>query len=314
MDKKPLIILTGPTSVGKTSLSIHLARAVNGEIISADSMQVYKYMDIGTAKITQEEMGGIPHYLISEFNPDEEFNVVKFQKYAKKYIDLIYKKNKIPILVGGTGFYIQALLYDIDFEEHTSDTSYREELTQLAKSKGSLYLHEMLANLDPNSAKAIHPNNVKRIIRALEYIKQTGEPISAHNEAQRMKESPYQYRYFVLTKDRTKLYEVINQRVDIMIEKGLVNEVRQLLDMGYNKEMVSMQGLGYKELIDYLEDNCSLDEAIYRLKRDTRHYAKRQLTWFKREKDVTWVNKDEFSSEDEILDFMLQKLKESAII
>ena len=277
-------------------------------------MQVYKYMDIGTAKITQEEMGGIPHYLISEFNPDEEFNVVKFQKYAKKYIDLIYKKNKIPILVGGTGFYIQALLYDIDFEEHTSDTSYREELTQLAKSKGSLYLHEMLANLDPNSAKAIHPNNVKRIIRALEYIKQTGEPISAHNEAQRMKESPYQYRYFVLTKDRTKLYEAINQRVDIMIEKGLVNEVRQLLDMGYNKEMVSMQGLGYKELIDYLEDNCSLDEAIYRLKRDTRHYAKRQLTWFKREKDVTWVNKDEFSSEDEILDFMLQKLKESAII
>ncbi|MDI9488458.1 MAG: tRNA (adenosine(37)-N6)-dimethylallyltransferase MiaA [Bacillota bacterium] len=314
MDKKPLIILTGPTSVGKTSLSIHLARAVNGEIISADSMQVYKYMDIGTAKITQEEMGGIPHYLISEFNPDEEFNVVKFQKYAKKYIDLIYKKNKIPILVGGTGFYIQALLYDIDFEEHTSDTSYREELTQLAKSKGSLYLHEMLANLDPNSAKAIHPNNVKRIIRALEYIKQTGEPISAHNEAQRMKESPYQYRYFVLTKDRAKLYEAINQRVDIMIEKGLVNEVRQLLDMGYNKEMVSMQGLGYKELIDYLEDNCSLDEAIYRLKRDTRHYAKRQLTWFKREKDVTWVNKDEFSSEDEILDFMLQKLKESAII
>ncbi|WP_276929712.1 tRNA (adenosine(37)-N6)-dimethylallyltransferase MiaA [Herbinix luporum] len=314
MDKKPLIILTGPTSVGKTSLSIHLARAVNGEIISADSMQVYKYMDIGTAKITQEEMGGIPHYLISEFNPDEEFNVVKFQKYAKKYIDLIYKKNKIPILVGGTGFYIQALLYDIDFEEHTSDTSYREELTQLAKSKGSLYLHEMLANLDPNSAKAIHPNNVKRIIRSLEYIKQTGEPISAHNEAQRMKESPYQYRYFVLTKDRTKLYEAINQRVDIMIEKGLVNEVRQLLDMGYNKEMVSMQGLGYKELIDYLEDNCSLDEAIYRLKRDTRHYAKRQLTWFKREKDVTWVNKDEFSSEDEILDFMLQKLKESAII
>lgn len=314
MDKKPLIILTGPTSVGKTSLSIHLARAVNGEIISADFMQVYKYMDIGTAKITQEEMGGIPHYLISEFNPDEEFNVVKFQKYAKKYIDLIYKKNKIPILVGGTGFYIQALLYDIDFEEHTSDTSYREELTQLAKSKGSLYLHEMLANLDPNSAKAIHPNNVKRIIRALEYIKQTGEPISAHNEAQRMKELPYQYRYFVLTKDRTKLYEAINQRVDIMIEKGLVNEVRQLLDMGYNKEMVSMQGLGYKELIDYLEDNCSLDEAIYRLKRDTRHYAKRQLTWFKREKDVTWVNKDEFSSEDEILDFMLQKLKESAII
>lgn len=314
MSKKPLIVLTGPTAVGKTSLSIRLAKAVNGEIISADSMQVYKYMDIGTAKITPEEMGDIPHYLISEFEPDEEFNVVKFQKYAKNYIKAIHDNNKIPILVGGTGFYIQAVLYDIDFVEKTCDTSYREELTLLAQNKGSKYLHELLAKIDPPAAKAIHPNNTKRIIRALEYAKQTGEPISAHNEAQRKKESPYLFKYFVMNKDREKLYESINQRVDIMIDKGLVNEVKQLMDMGYTKDMVSMQGLGYKEIIDYLEEKYSLEDAIYRLKRDTRHYAKRQLTWFKREKDVIWVNKDDFKNEEDILDFILENLSHSGII
>lgn len=314
MNKKPLIVLTGPTAVGKTSLSIRLAKAVNGEIISADSMQVYKYMDIGTAKITPEEMGDIPHYLISEFEPDEEFNVVKFQKYAKNYIKAIHDNNKIPILVGGTGFYIQAVLYDIDFVEKTCDTSYREELTLLAQNKGSKYLHELLAKIDPPAAKAIHPNNTKRIIRALEYAKQTGEPISAHNEAQRKKESPYLFKYFVMNKDREKLYESINQRVDIMIDKGLVNEVKQLMDMGYTKDMVSMQGLGYKEIIDYLEEKYSLEDAIYRLKRDTRHYAKRQLTWFKREKDVIWVNKDDFKNEEDILDFILENLSHSGII
>lgn len=314
MNKKPLIILTGPTSVGKTSLSISLAKAVNGEIISADSMQVYKYMDIGTAKITFKEMEDIPHYLISEFMPDEEFNVVKFQKYAKDYINAIYEKNKIPILVGGTGFYIQAVLYDIDFEESNSDYSYREELTQLAINKGTLFLHELLTKVDPSSAEAIHPNNLKRIIRALEYVKQTGQPISAHNEEQRNRKSPYLYRYFVLNKERSKLYEAINNRVDIMINNGLVNEVKQLLDMGYTKDMVSMQGLGYKELIDFIEGHYSLEEAIYKLKKDTRHYAKRQLTWFKREKDVTWVNKDDFTKEDEILEFLLEDLKKKKII
>lgn len=314
MNKKPLIILTGPTSVGKTSLSISLAKAVNGEIISADSMQVYKYMDIGTAKITSKEMEDIPHYLISEFMPDEEFNVVKFQKYAKDYINAIYEKNKIPILVGGTGFYIQAVLYDIDFEESNSDYSYREELTQLAINMGPLFLHELLTKVDPTSAEAIHPNNLKRIIRALEYVKQTGEPISAHNEEQRNRKSPYLYRYFVLNKERSNLYEAINNRVDIMINNGLVNEVKQLLDMGYTKDMVSMQGLGYKELIDFIEGHYSLEEAIYKLKKDTRHYAKRQLTWFKREKDVTWVNKDDFTKEDEILEFLLEDLKKKKII
>lgn len=313
MNKKPLIILTGPTSVGKTSLSISLAKAVDGEIISADSMQVYKYMDIGTAKVTKEEMGEVAHYLISEFEPDEEFSVVKFQQYARKYIKSIHERNKIPILVGGTGFYIQAVLYDIDFEANTSDSSYRSELEQLATSKGSEYLHELLKDVDPESGIAIHPNNTKRIIRALEYIKQTGEPISVHNEEQRKKESPYDYKYFVLNIDRNKLYDRINHRVKIMIEDGLIDEVRRLIDMGYTKNMVSMQGLGYKEMIEYLEGECTLDEAIEKLKRDTRHYAKRQLTWFNREKDIVWVDKDRFSNESVIIEYLLENLKNNCI-
>ena len=261
MSKKPLIILTGPTAVGKTSLSIRLAKAVDGEIISADSMQVYKYMDIGTAKITSEEMAGVTHYLISEFYPDEEFSVVKFQQYAKRYIESIHKRNKIPILVGGTGFYIQSILYDIDFEKNDQDKTYREELEVLAKSRGGAYLHELLAKLDPLSAEAIHPNNVKRIIRALEYFKQTGKPISIHNSEQRKKDSPYNYNYFVLNKDRDKLYDNINRRVDIMINDGLLEEVRLLKNMGYTRDLVSMQGLGYKEILDYIEGRSSLDQA-----------------------------------------------------
>lgn len=314
MDKRPLVILTGPTCVGKTSLSIRLAKAIGGEIISADSMQVYKYMDIGTAKITQEEMSGIPHYLISEFEPDEDFSVVKFQQYAKKYIDIIYRNNKIPIIVGGTGFYIQAVLYDIDFVENEADNTYRDELSKLAEEKGPAYLHELLAKIDPAASEAIHPNNIKRVIRALEYAKLTGKPISAHNEEQRKKESPYLYKYFVLNKDRGKLYEDINRRVDIMIDNGLIDEVKKLISMGYSKDMVSMQGLGYKEIIDYLEGKYTLKEAIDVIKQGTRHYAKRQLTWFRREKDVTWINKDDFTNEDDILNFIINNLKESGII
>lgn len=305
MSNKPLIILTGPTSVGKTSLSVSLAKAVDGEIISADSMQVYKFMDIGTAKITNDEMGGIPHYLISEIEPDEEFNVVKFQQYAKGYINSIHERNKIPILVGGTGFYIQAVLYDIDFEESESDDAYRAELELLAKTKGSGYLHALLKDADPESGAAIHPNNTKRIIRALEYVRLTGKPISAHNEEQRKKTSPYNYKYFVLNMDRKKLYDRINNRVDIMIKNGLVKEVQSLLDMGYSKGMVSMQGLGYKEIIDYLEGNCTLDEAVEILKRDTRHYAKRQITWFKRERNVIWIDKDNYANDDEIIEYII---------
>lgn len=314
MSKQPLIILSGPTSVGKTELSISLAKAINGEIISADSMQVYKHMDIGTAKIKPHEMGGIPHYLIDELEPDDEFNVVRFQEFAKQYMSMVYEKNKIPIIVGGTGFYIQAVLYDIDFTSTPTDCSYRTELELLLQEHGSEYLHDILKEVDPESAKAIHPNNSKRVIRALEFIKQTGTRISEHNEEQRDRQSPYQYCYFVLSKDRAKLYESINQRVDIMLKEGLVEEVAALRQQGYHRDLVSMQGLGYKEIYAYLEGECTLEEAIYILKRDTRHFAKRQITWFKRERDVIWVNKDDFPTNDALLEFLLLKLREKQVI
>ena len=309
--KKPLIILTGPTAVGKTKASIGLAKALNGEIISADSMQVYKHMDIGSAKIRSEEMDGIKHYLIDELEPDEEFHVVRFQQMAKAAMEEIYAKGKVPIVVGGTGFYIQALLYDIDFTENEEDTSYRTELESIADEKGADHLHEMLRNVDPESADAIHANNVKRVIRALEFYKLTGQKISEHNEKERLKESPYDFCYFVLNDDRKLLYDRIDLRIDKMLEEGLLEEVTTLKNKGYTKDMVSMQGLGYKEILDYLNGECSLDEAIYILKRDTRHFAKRQLTWFRRERDVIWVDKDNYDhDEDKILDVMLTHVKE----
>lgn len=313
--KKPLVILTGPTAVGKTKASIGLAKAIGGEIISADSMQVYKQMDIGSAKIKPSEMDGIPHYLVDILEPDEEFHVVLFQQMAKQAIQKIYEKGKIPILVGGTGFYIQAVLYDIDFSENEKDTSYREELEKLAQTKGAEYLHDRLREVDEKSAQDIHANNVKRVIRALEYFHQTGEKISEHNEEQRKKVSPYNFSYFVLNDERAHLYERINLRVDQMINEGLVREVQSLKEKGYTRDMVSMQGLGYKEMLDYLDNKCSLEEAVEIIKRDTRHFAKRQITWFKRESDVTWIDKKEYDyNEEKILKAMLQELKERGII
>lgn len=313
--KKTLVILTGPTAVGKTKASIGLAKAIGGEIISADSMQVYKQMDIGSAKIKPSEMDGIPHYLIDILEPDEEFHVVLFQQMAKQAIQKIYEKGKIPILVGGTGFYIQAVLYDIDFSENEKDTSYREELEKLAQTKGAEYLHDRLREVDEKSAQDIHANNVKRVIRALEYFHQTGEKISEHNEEQRKKVSPYNFSYFVLNDERAHLYERINLRVDQMINEGLVREVQSLKEKGYTRDMVSMQGLGYKEMLDYLDNKCSLEEAVEIIKRDTRHFAKRQITWFKRESDVTWIDKKEYDyNEERILKAMLQELKERGII
>lgn len=309
MKKKPLIILTGPTAVGKTKASIGLAKAVDGEIISADSMQVYRHMDIGSAKIKPEEMEGIPHHLIDVLEPDDEFHVVKFQQLAKKAMREIWERGHIPIVTGGTGFYIQALLYDIDFNENEKEDACRKELEAYAREHGAEALHEKLALVDPASAEMIHPNNIKRVIRALEFYEQTGKRISEHNETQRQRESPYAFAFFVLTDDRAHLYERINRRVDQMIEEGLVNEVQALKDKGYTKQLVSMQGLGYKEILDYLDGNCTLEEAIYTIKRDTRHFAKRQLTWFKRERDVIWINKQSFGYEaEQILDEMLSKL------
>lgn len=310
-EKKPLIILTGPTAVGKTKASIGLAKAIGGEIISADSMQVYRHMDIGSAKITKEEMADVPHYLIDVLKPEEEFHVVRFQQMAKAAMADIYSRGKIPIIVGGTGFYIQALLYDIDFTENEGDSVYREKLEALAKEKGAAYLHGQLAMVDPKSAEEIHANNIKRVIRALEFYHQTGQKISEHNERERQKESPYQFCYFVLNDRRECLYERIDQRVDQMIRNGLVQEVQTLKERGCTKQMVSMQGLGYKEIFSYLEGDCSLEEAVYIIKRDTRHFAKRQLTWFKRERDVIWVQKDELNYDDKkLLQSLLESIKE----
>ncbi len=298
MTKKPMIILSGPTAVGKTALSIELAKRVNGAIISADSMQVYKYMDIGSAKIMPEEMCGIKHYLIDALEPSDEFNIVVFQKMAKAALDEIYANGQIPIIAGGTGFYIQALLYDIDFDNQDTDDAYRAELEKIAKTQGNEILHNRLKEIDPVSAEKIHANNVKRVIRALEFYKLTGKPISEHNEAEQQKESPYNFAYFVLTDDRENLYKRIDLRVDIMLKNGLLDEVKKLKEMGYHRDMVSMQGLGYKEILDYFDGKTSLEEAIYILKRETRHFAKRQLTWFRREKDVIWMDKSKYNYDD----------------
>lgn len=301
-----LIILTGPTAAGKTKLSIALAHAINGEIISADSMQVYRHMDIGSAKIHPEEMQGIKHHLVDILEPSEDFNIVLFQRYAKHAMTEIYEKGKIPILVGGTGFYIQSVLYDIDFCESDTNTALRAELEIIAEQKGTAYLHNMLKECDEKAAEEIHENNVKRVIRAIEFFRQTGKKISEHNETERQKQSPYDARYFVLTDERQKLYENIDRRVDIMIENGLVKEVQKLLDMGCKRDFTSMQGLGYKEIISYLEGEITLDEAVYIIKRDTRHFAKRQLTWFRRERDVIWIEKNKFAyDEEKMLNYML---------
>lgn len=314
MCKKPMIILTGPTAVGKTALSIDLAKAINGAIISADSMQVYRHMDIGSAKITKEEMQGIPHYLIDVLEPQEEFHVVKFVELAKAALNEIYANGQIPIVTGGTGFYIQALLYDIDFTDQECDEAYRESLAQIAKEKGADVLHEMLREVDPKSAEAIHANNVKRVIRALEFYHLSGQKISEHNETEREKTSPYQFAYFVLTDDRTHLYERIEKRVDLMMEQGLLDEVKNLKAMGYHRDMVSMQGLGYKEILDALDGKITLDEAVLKIKKETRHFAKRQLTWFKRERDVIWFDKEKYDYRDDvILCDMIQILKEKEI-
>ena len=312
--KKPMIILTGPTAVGKTDLSIQLAKAIKGEIISADSMQVYRHMDIGSAKVTPEEMDGVPHHLIDVLEPEEEFNVVVFQKLAKEALTGIYERGHIPIIVGGTGFYIQALLYDIDFTENDGDTAIRRELEKLAQTQGAGCLHQMLQEIDPVSAAAIHQNNVKRVIRAIEFYRQTGKKISLHNEQEREKQSPYQFLYYVLDTDRKTLYERIDRRVDLMMEHGLVDEVKHLADMGCTRDMVSMQGLGYKEILDYLSGEIPLEEAVYILKRDTRHFAKRQITWFKRERDVRWLELEQFQNDrKKVLEHILDEIEGEGI-
>lgn len=310
-----LVILTGPTAVGKSELAVKLAKEIGGEIISADSMQVYRHMDIGSAKILPEEMESIPHHLIDVLEPTDEFNVVIFQKMAKDAMEAIWQRGHIPILTGGTGFYIQAVLYDIDFTHNDEDSHFRRQLEQLARDKGNEILYERLKQIDPESCETIHPNNVKRVIRAIEFYEKTGKKISQHNREQHENLSPYLFAYFVLNDERAKLYDRIDKRVEKMLAQGLVAEIENLKNMGCTRDLVSMQGLGYKEILDYLSGNCSLEEAVYLIKRDTRHFAKRQLTWFRREKEVTWINKQDFNyNSQEILDYMIRMLQERRIV
>ncbi|MDE5939063.1 MAG: tRNA (adenosine(37)-N6)-dimethylallyltransferase MiaA [Lachnospiraceae bacterium] len=315
VNKKPLVILTGPTAVGKTALSIALAKAIGGEIISADSMQVYRRMDIGSAKIMPEEMEGVPHHLIDVLEPTEEFNVVVFQKLAKQAAEEIYSRGHIPILVGGTGFYIQALVYDIDFTENDEDNALRQSLEEQARREGAEALYERLRAVDPESCESIHAHNIKRVIRAIEFYEKTGKKISDHNREQRQNDSPYNFAYFVLTDSRDRIYRRINERVDLMMAQGLAEEVRALRETGCRRNMVSMQGLGYKEILSALEGEISMEEAVYLIKRDTRHFAKRQLTWFRREKEVIWIDKTVFDQKSQnILAFMQDFLHEKGMI
>ena len=317
-DKKPLIIIAGPTAVGKSAISIKLAKDIGGEIISADSVQVYRHMDIGSAKITKDEMQGVKHYLIDVLDPKDEFSAALFKDMAKNAAEEIYDNGHIPIVVGGTGFYIQGLLYDIDFKGNPVNEEYRSYLLDYADKNGNEALHDILKKIDPEAAKQIHPNNVKRVMRALEFNKDTGRKISEHNDEQHERSSPYDFCYFVLTDERETLYRRIDERVDNMMSEGLTDEVRQLLDMGCTKDMVSMQALGYRQLIPYIESQKhegELAKAIRDIKEETRHFAKRQLTWFRREKDVIWIDKNEFDHDyTKILDFMEKKMKERGLL
>ncbi|MCR5674414.1 MAG: tRNA (adenosine(37)-N6)-dimethylallyltransferase MiaA [Lachnospiraceae bacterium] len=310
--RQPLLVLTGPTAVGKTKLSIALAHALSGEIISADSMQVYRGMDIGTDKIRPEDMDGVPHHLIDVLDPTDDFHVYAFQKMALHKIDEIASRGNLPILVGGTGFYIQAVLYQVDFTDSEDGGAYRKELEERVVREGEdavRALHEELRAVDPEAAEAIHAHNVKRVIRALEFHHLTGERISDHNASQRVKESPFDFLCFVLTDDRAKLYERINRRVDEMIAGGLEGEVRGLFAAGLTGDEVSMQGLGYRQMAAYLHGSCSFDEAVTAIKTETRHFAKRQITWFKRERDVRWLDRREFKDDGAILEEMLKQCK-----
>ncbi len=308
---KNLVVITGPTAVGKTDISIKLAKEINGEIISADSIQVYKGLDIGSAKITEDEMDGVKHYLIDVLEPTDDFDIYTFKQMAEDAIEKIYSKGKVPIIVGGTGFYIQSVLYDVDFEETEVDMEYRKELEELAKKNGNEYVHKMLEEVDPEYAAGIHPNNLKRVIRALEFYHENNIPLSEHNAEQKENESPYNFAYYVLNDDRDVLYDRINKRVDLMFEKGLVDEVKGL---GLDKANQSMQGIGYKEVLDYLNGDLSLEETKELIKKNTRHFAKRQLTWFRHEKVVQMIDYRDFDRDvDKVFAFMLKDLEEKGI-
>ena len=311
MKKIPLIILTGPTAVGKTDLSIKIAKDLDAEVISADSMQIYEYMDVGSAKVTKEEIDGIHHYMIDEVKPDFKFSVSEFQLRADKYIDEIIEKNKLPLVTGGTGLYLNSLIYNMDFAKSDANNELRESLRLELEEHGIDYMHEKLRSLDEESANRIHKNNTKRVIRALE-VCLSGEKMNDFSRDLKFNDK-YEPIIIVLNRERDHLYERINKRVDIMLEKGLIDEVKNLLNMGYSKDLVSMQGIGYKEIIKYLDGEYTYDEAIEVIKRDSRRYAKRQITWFKRYESAKWFNLDEYNDfnilEKDVLTYIENKIK-----
>ncbi|MGH4123908.1 MAG: tRNA (adenosine(37)-N6)-dimethylallyltransferase MiaA [Clostridium sp.] len=305
---KDLFILAGPTAIGKTEISIKLAQRLNGEVISADSMQIYKYMDVGSAKISKAEMRGVSHHLIDIIEPSEGFSVAEFKEKAESAIEEITCKNKLPMIVGGTGFYINSLIYNYSFADTNKDEEYRDYLTVLADTKGNEYVHSLLKDIDEESYNKLYPNDLKRVIRALEVYKVSGKPMSEFKEEQNLLDIPYNVHYFVLNMDRQKLYSRINSRVDIMMKKNLINEVIKLKEMGYNADMQSMKGIGYKEILYYLNHEISLNEAIEMIKQGSRNYAKRQLTWFRKDPRINWINKDDFNNDDEIVEYIVSKL------
>ncbi|WP_270839417.1 MULTISPECIES: tRNA (adenosine(37)-N6)-dimethylallyltransferase MiaA [Peptacetobacter] len=304
----PLIILTGPTAVGKTDLSIQLAKAVDAEIVSADSMQIYKYMDIGSAKVTEEEMQGVKHYLVDEIEPDMPFSVSEYKRMAEEYIDEISSRGKNVIVTGGTGLYLNSLIYDMDFGKSDANQELREELNKELEENGPAYMYEKLVSLDKEAAERIHPNNTKRVIRAIE-VAMSGEKMNDFSKDLRYNKK-YRPIIIVLNRDRQALYDRINLRVDIMLKNGLIEEVKGLLEKGYTKDMISMQGIGYKEIIKYFDGEYTLDEAIEIIKRDSRRYAKRQLTWFRRYEDAKWFEIDKFDSAEELKNAVVSYVKE----
>ena len=307
--KRNLIVIAGPTAVGKTAISVKLAKKFQGEIISADSMQIYRHMDIGSAKISETEMEGIPHYMINIVDPWENFSAAEFKVLAEKHINLIEANGKTPMLVGGTGLYINSIICNYSFTEANKDDEYRCYLEKLADTNGKVHLYNMLQEIDPITAAELHPNNLKRVIRALEVYKLTGKPLSQYkvDDSQQFN-IPYNLYYYVLNMNRSVLYERINKRVDIMLEKGLIDEVRKLADMGSTADMQSMKGIGYKEILYYLQGKLTLDDAIEMIKQGSRNYAKRQLTWFRKDSRARWINKEDFTSEDDIVNYILEDI------
>lgn len=309
-DKNTIIAVAGPTAVGKTKFAIMLAQNFNGEVISCDSMQLYKYMDIGSAKPTPEEMAMAKHHLVDFVDPRDEFSVAQYQQLAKAAIKDVLNRGKTPIISGGTGLYLNSLLYDMDFSSVPEDNTYRNELTEIAEKQGPEVLHEMLQKQDPDAAAKIHPNNIKKVVRALERLKEGEGKVRQFAD---ISEETKDYNVILigLTRDRAELYDRINRRVELLMDAGLLEEVTQLQEMGLTKENISMKGIGYKELMDYLEGRYSLDEAVDTIQKNTRHYAKKQLTWFRRYDKMKWFNISEFSNDEDAAEEIREWLQKS---